>query len=242
MLKKIGRPSYQRKSYPKKNTTTEVPITEPRSRNSSIISSAPTIRSALPRTSYYNRSRNNRNNVSSSTTSTTESTEEIISEKDIAQNKKVDTIDMPLIFTLLKNPVNVEEKGKSKEEDKEMFVIAVTSKESQDNGMLKENLLNDVSNTAEESENNPIYNTSPTIKYHANYKDLDVTISDNEQQLSSTVPPVKNIQTRKYARKRTKTFDQYEDLEAPNPREKGIRKLSEPYSKTTEASTNGVSY
>lgn len=240
LKKSLARSTYQRKSYPKKNVTTESPGNNARSIDNDVTVRPLRGKSSLPRTSYYSRSRKNKNNV---TSTTTESTEEVPEDKNIANKKNEDTADMPLIFTLLKNPINVDASSErsnqqNKEEDKEMFIIAVTSKESQES-----NLMNEVTNTAEESENNPVFNTSPTtVKYHANYKDVNATTLDSkEQALTSTITPVKNIQTRKYGRKRTKAYNSYEDLEAPKPREKGLRKFSDSFSKTTEASTNGVS-
>lgn len=251
LLKKtLGRaPSYQRKNFAHKNITVESgkDINFAKNSNDSSISSSPIARNSLPRTSYYSRLRNNRNEISSTST-TTESMEKTDPDKDISE-KSVDTADMPLIFTLLKNPVNIDSTSETgqknnKGEDKEMFIIAVTSKEAEENSIIKENkIINEVANMVDETENNPVYNTSPTtVKYHANYKDFDATRSDNnEQQFSSTIPPVKNIQTRKYARQRTKTLEQPEDLETPNHRHKGLRKFGDQFSKTTEASTNGVS-
>lgn len=237
----IRPPVYSRKFKGKSTSGVEISSTE--SAKSENVANIPQ-RTVLPRTSYYSRLRNN---VKNETTSTTESFKEATSET--VTKKSEETVDTPLVFALLNNSEDGEAlriDTQPENNDNHMFIISVTSKES------LENNTNEVTNMAEESENMPIVNVSPTIssrldsdkyKYHANYKDQNSTNDIGKEKGSSTVfPPVRNLQTRKYGRNR-KSKDSSSDNTAttPKPRERSIRKFSESFSKTTEASNNGVS-
>lgn len=233
-------PVYSRKF--KGKTSTEASSTE----SVKIENPSFTKKTVLPRTSYYSRLRNN---VKNEVSSTTEAVVEVTPESE--PKTTVESVDAPLVIALLNNSedrktARIDDQPENN--DNLMFLISVTSKES-----LENNTNNDVINTAEESENMPILNVSPSAssrldsdkyKYHATFKDQNSTNDIEKEKGSSTVfPPVRNLQTRKYGRSRVKSKDGKSDVvvTSPKPRERSIRKFSESFSKTTEASTNGVS-
>lgn len=236
-------PVYSRKFKGTPASSTETSSTESAKIENSVNIPQKTV---LPRTSYYSRLRSN---IKNDGTSTTESFNEENPEP--ASKKTEGTVETPLVFALLNHSedgeaVRIDSQPENKNND--LFFISVTSKES-----LENNTNNEVTDMAEESENMPIVNVSPTIssridtdkyKYHANFKDQNSTNDVEKGKWSSTVfPPVRNLQTRKYGRNRNKSKDGKEDVQvtSPKPRERSIRKFSESFSKTTEASTNGVS-
>ncbi|KAF9413410.1 hypothetical protein HW555_008347 [Spodoptera exigua] len=232
-------PVYSRKL--KGKTSTEASSTE----TVKIENPSFTKKMVLPRTSYYSRLRNN---VKNELSSTTEAVVEITPES--VPTTTSETVDVPLVIALLNNSEDRKTAridAQPENNDNHMFLISVTSKESTEN-----NTNNDIINTAEESENMPILNVSPTAssrldsdkyRYHANYKDQNSTNDlDKEKGSSTVIPPVRNLQTRKYGRSRVKSKDGKSDVAvtSPKPRERSIRKFSESFSKTTEASTNGI--
>lgn len=200
----------------------------------------------LPKTSYYSRLRKNLNK---NITSPTESGNEPVVEP--VQNKVEDTADMPLIFTLLKKSndsfINSEQPKEVNTEGKNDVLITNNSKESQEN-----NTINEVSIVAEDSESMAMGTAPPTIsarmdsdryKFHANYKDENPSSNESKQRVSTSITSsVRNIQTRKFGRKRVKSKNAVNvESSTTIPRDRNIRKYSESYSKTTEASNNGVS-
>lgn len=205
-------------------------------------------KTSLPKTSYYSRLRNkSRNDLS---TSTTEAVTVVPEVEKPAESKAEDSVDMPLIFSLLKSPnptesenetsINGVKKQKEPVKGKKMFIIAVTSKESQE-----QSTENEVSSRSEETVNIVTSDEIMATKYHATYKSHaagNVSESKDSVPLEAT-PVIRNIQTRKYSRQRTATANSNE--EAPEvtrkPRERYLTKFSDTYSKTTEPSTNGVS-
>lgn len=124
----------------------------------------------------------------------------------------------------------------------DMFLITVNSKES-----AEQNIANDVISAPEESENKPIIEDfATTAKYHAIYKDPETNnkLDNTEYVTVSTTPAVRNIKTVKSSRTRVKSYDIDEETAkviTPRTRDRSSRKYSESFSKTTEASTNGVS-
>ncbi|XP_013161694.1 PREDICTED: mucin-17-like isoform X3 [Papilio xuthus] len=190
----------------------------------------------LPRTSYYSRLRNNAKNG----ITTTESPNTDINNPFKVDKKTENTAEMPLIYTMVNKPTKtVSEESKS--DTKDEFLLAVSSKESQEN-----NLENELVTNAEESENMPVINVfSTTQKYHANYKDqsLGSDRQKNEYVVTAATPAIRNIQTRKYTRKIFKSKEKVESTSI-NPvsksKERALRKYSDTFSKTTEASTNGI--
>ncbi|XP_068627897.1 serine-rich adhesin for platelets-like [Battus philenor] len=194
----------------------------------------------LPRTSYYARLRKNlKNDV------TTDKIITVTAETSIADKKVENTADMPLIYTLLsrpaKNIITKTAKEEIKGNDKDEFLIAVSSKDSQEN-----NVDNEIVNNAEESENKPVVNVySTTQKYHANYK-VQTLLNETTKKdfvANAATPSIRNIQTRKYGRKLIRSKDRAEST-SQNPvtksNERTLRKYSDTFSKTTEASTNGI--
>ncbi|KPI91103.1 hypothetical protein RR46_14607 [Papilio xuthus] len=190
----------------------------------------------LPRTSYYSRLRNNAKNG----ITTTEYPNTDINDPFKVDKKTENTAEMPLIYTMVNKPTKtVSEESKSNAKDE--FLLAVSSKESQEN-----NLENELVTNAEESENMPVINVfSTTQKYHANYKDqsLGSDRQKNEYVVTAATPAIRNIQTRKYTRKIFKSKEKVESTSI-NPvsksKERALRKYSDTFSKTTEASTNGI--
>ncbi|CAH2063777.1 unnamed protein product, partial [Iphiclides podalirius] len=164
-----------------------------------------------------------------------------INETPTADKKIENTVEMPLIFTLINKPnknITADNGYEYNQNDhKGEFLIAVSSKESQEN-----KVENEIIAKGEESENKPIINVfATTQKYHSNYKDQNLI--DGEKGSTPATPAIRNIQTRKYSRKITKTKDKVESTSV-NPvtkaKEKTLRKYSDTFSKTTEASNNGI--
>ncbi|CAG4987972.1 unnamed protein product [Parnassius apollo] len=235
----VRSPNYSRISFDKKDIRiTEVATTNDRVKtavNISVVSN----KVKLPRTTYYSRLRNNINNDVTATTVTVP----IVNETKIADKKMETTADMPLIFSLINKPVkNIIPNNLSEEnhvERKEEFLIKVSSKESRES-----NTDNEVVTNAEESENRSVVKVFPTTqKYHANYKDKSIeNDSDRKDYIVTTATPsIRNIQTRKYTRKIGKSKQK---IETSSPlstfKERTLRKYSDTFSKTTEASTNGI--
>lgn len=207
-------------------------------------------RITLPRTSYYSRLRNNKSLTTTTTTTTTEKNEQVT--PDVAQ-KPTEDPDMPLIFTLLKesdqNELVSESliKNSDASESKKPFVITISSTESGESMTA-----NEVFDTTNERENVPVVSVTPTVivkqdaekyKYHANYKDQNPVVAEKVRTSSTTIPPVRNIQSRKYgkARSRKEKIEDSPNATTARSRERNINKYSEAFSKTTEASNNGVS-
>lgn len=245
VLKKpfVRPPFYSRKSKgktePKLVSSTERVISGNRIRKESV---KPFQRPTLPRTSFYTKTRNlkTKNEISSTIDPPKEETTEIIIKK--SEN----VVETPLVFALLNNSEAVRVDTQPENKDNHMFLIAVTSKES-----LENTTSNELSNTAEESENLPVVNVFPAVstkqdsdryKYHSNYKEQKFTNSNNKETSSSIVVPlVRNLQTKKYGRNRAKSVTS-EDVVVTTPKTfRTITKFSESFSKTTEASNNGVS-
>ncbi|XP_013141636.1 PREDICTED: mucin-5AC-like isoform X3 [Papilio polytes] len=227
-----SRPLYSRKKIGNNNNKPADAVTSDNNSNNlrtSVLNNSV----KLPRTSYYSRLRNN-------IKTTTESVNDNINDPFKADKKKENTAEMPLIYTMLNKPTKtVAEEIKSDAKDE--FLLAVSSKESQEN-----NVENDLITNAEESENMPVINVFPTTqKYHANYKDqsLGNERQNNEYVVTAATPAIRNIQTRKYTRKIFKSKERVESSTV-NPvsksKERTLRKYSDTFSKTTEASTNGI--
>lgn len=239
LVKKV-RPAYFSRRN-KTTSSTEANMADSDKNESNVVNN----KSLLPKTSYYSRLRNkSRNEVS---TSTTEAVTEVIEVETPAESKKDYPIDMPLIFSLLKNPsptesesettINGIQEQKEPDKGKKMFIIAVTSKETQE-----QSTENEVSSRSEEIVNKVISDEMLSSKFHATYKNhAAVNVSESKDQ--EVTPAIRNIQTRKYSRQRTATANPNEEASEVTPklRERNLRKFSDTYSKTTEPSTNGVS-
>lgn len=183
----------------------------------------------LPRTSYYSRLRNN---GASSTFSTSPSVQEVTESMAEADKKTENIGDSPLIFT--NNHTNMSEFDKEGSGNHK-FIITVNSKESVENGTD-----NEIISKMEESQSKSVINViTTTQRYHATYKDKnnDADSEEKEKTTVTTVPPIRNIQTRKYSRKLLKR----RDPTTPRSKERNLKKYSDTFSKTTEASSNGVS-
>lgn len=196
-------------------------------------------KASLPRTSYYSRQRNNKVSASS----TEEPLKESNNVADTADRKKEDNADMPLIFTLLK-PTDAPESNKVEnvnqtEKALNTFVLAVTSKESQESSTENEM----TSNTIDKAESTPIVDIYSTPKYHATYT-VPQSINGEEKEIDDTgsLLPIKNIPVRKFGRAKTNARSQSNDVPNDLPtRERGSGKFTDAFSKPTEASTNGAS-
>lgn len=196
-------------------------------------------KASLPRTSYYSRQRNNKVSASS----TEEPLKESNSVADTADRKNEDNADMPLIFTLLK-PTDAPESNKVEnvnqtEKALNTFVLAVTSKESQETSTENEM----TSNTIDKAGSKPIVDIYSTPKYHATYT-VPQSINGEEKEIDDTgsLLPIKNIPARKFGRAKTNARSQSNDVPNDLPtRERGSGKFTDTFSKPTEASTNGAS-
>lgn len=200
---------------------------------------------SLPRTSYYSRLRNSKNTT---TTSTTTEKNEKVSQDTV---HKTDDPDMPLIFTLLKEPDHnnlVSDSLIKHNENQQPFIITISSTES-----VESMTANEVFNALVDINNAPITTETPTIpvgvkegdkhKYHSNYKNQNPVAEEKARLSSTTAAPIRNTQSRKYGKARSRK-DKVEDSANPTTarsRERIIKKYSEASSKTTEASNNGVS-
>ncbi|CAK1578035.1 unnamed protein product [Parnassius mnemosyne] len=232
----VHSPNYSRKRFDKKDIISTDAITTNESVKTSINTSVVNNKIKLPRTNYYSRLRNNIKNDVTATTNTVR----IVNETQIADKKIETTADMPLIFSLINKPVKNTIPNNVSEERKEEFLIAVSSKESREN-----NTDNEVVTNAEQSENKSEINEfSTTQKYHANYKDKSA-VNDSERKdyigTTPTPPSIRNIQTRKYTRKIVKSKERIINSSPFSAtKERTLRKYSDIFSKTTEASTNGI--
>ncbi|XP_053599789.1 mucin-2-like isoform X16 [Plodia interpunctella] len=238
LKKTFVRPTvYYRKSFNRKSSTTER-SSEEKSTNSEVSNLKPKI---VPRTSYYSRFRNNKNKTSS-----VEASKEVINDTISVESKTEDNAEMPLIYTLLnnsaKNNTLVSENQIKDNESKEMFIIAVTSKESQE-----QNIVSETVNAIEENGHKLVISENPTtVKYHAIYKDPDSInrLENVEPTSGSTTPIVRNLQTGRTTRKRTKSYEK--DIDIPNTvtpktREKNIRKYGDSYLKPSEELSSVIS-
>lgn len=230
--KPLNRPSFTRKYSIKGTTSTEVSV------DTEAVTTGPT----LSKTSSYSRFRNFRNDATPKTLSSTESFREVT--QDSAQKKNENSVDSPLIFSLLGNS----DKSSNKVTDVKNNRL-IRKKDSNSKDSL-ENPLNEVSNMAEESENISVINVLPTIlsrmdsdkhKYHANYKDVNPTNAEVTERSSTVIPLVRNLKTRKYSRKRVKARLNNTEATTQQARDRNINKYSEAFSKTTEPTSNGVS-
>lgn len=239
LVKKVRPASFSRRNKTTSNTETSM------ADNDKTESSIEKNKSTLPKTSYYSRLRNKSRNEAS--TSTTEASIEVIKVETTVESKKDNPVDMPLIFSLLKSPtptesetsVNGIQEKKEPGKGKKMFIIAVTSKETQE-----QSTENEVSSRSEEIVNIVSSDEMMNSKFHATYKNhTAVNSSKNKGESQEVTPSIRNIRTRKYSRQRTATANTNEEASeaTPRSRERNLRKFSDTYSKTTEASTNGVS-
>lgn len=241
-LVKKSRPAY----FSRRNKTTssrEANMADNDKNESNILIVTPS-KPSLPKTSYYSRLRNK--SKSDLSTSTTEAVTKVTETEKTSENKMEDSVDMPLIFSLLKSPTPTRNEnetainGIQEQKGKKMFIIAVTSKESQE-----QSTENEVSSRSEEIANKGSSDEMLTSKFHATYKNhaaANVTESKGSEPLEVT-PAIRNIQTRKYSRQHSASAKPDEEMSevTPKPRERYLRKFSDTYSKTTEPSTNGVS-
>lgn len=235
LKKPVIRPSFYSKNLGKNtDTSTEVSVTFSEKKEETIVRK----KVSLPRTSYYSRLRNR-----TETTTTTEAAKEVV-----AQKKTEDSADMPLIFTLFNNSENKElvsdSLKKVEVEVKEPFIISISSTESQENMLVDEI----TSNIAEQSEATP--GVSPTVatkqdtdrqKYHANFKNSNRYVVEDNTRASSTLPPVRNLQRRRQKTRQKEKIEDSPDTTTARSRDRNVRKFSEAFSKTAEASNNGVS-
>ncbi|OWR42843.1 dumpy isoform F [Danaus plexippus plexippus] len=191
-------------------------------------------RQVLPRTSYYSRSRTSTENVASTKEAEVKDDNEVL----FADKKIENTADSPLIYTSKSVPYNdtnnpniLTGKNVSNKLQKP-FIIKVNSKES-----IENSTDNEIINILEEDNKPAASIDSTTQKYHATYND---PVNENKEKgATSSQPPIRNILTRKFSRKAVK---QNEEPSTVNPknRDRNLRKYSDTFSKTTEASSNGI--
>ncbi|XP_041973428.1 serine-rich adhesin for platelets-like [Aricia agestis] len=235
-LKKPNRNSIYARRNTVSNTSTEklLPSTaESREIKKPVIAFKP--KQVLPRTSYYSRSRN----YTKKTTTTTEANTPTVNIA-IADKKMEDTADAPIIFTYLsrsKSPelVDVDVFEPTSERTKEPFIIKVSSTESSESTTEKKIVSEDLKTLQFDNI------STTTQKYHATYKDRQANNSVENNSKHTVVPPIRNIQTRKYSRKNGKLRKNEESVTlSPRSKERSLRKYSDTYSKTTESSSNGI--
>ncbi|CAG9562933.1 unnamed protein product [Danaus chrysippus] len=191
-------------------------------------------RQVLPRTAYYSRSRTSPETVAITTEGEVKDDNEVL----FADKKIENTADSPLIYTsksvtyndtnnpslLTRNDVN--------NKLQKSFVIKVNSKES-----IENSTDNEIINKLDEDNKPAASVDSTTQKYHATYND---PVNENKEKGATTSqPPIRNILTRKFSRKTAKPKEEQSTV-APKNRDRTLRKYSDTFSKTTEASSNGI--
>lgn len=229
-----NRPSFHSRRFGKTSaTSTEVSVTVSEKKEENIVRK----KISLPRTGYYSRLRNKME-----TTTTTAAPHEQ------SQKKTEDLNHMPLIFTLLNNSESKELVSDSlrKEENevnKEPFIISISSTESQESMVPNELKSNEpeAKNTSFTTSSVASKQEMDKLKYHANYKNLNQIAVEENTQASSTVLPVRNLQRRRQKTRQKEKIDDSLKTTTARSRDKNVRKFTEAFSKTTEASNNGVS-
>ncbi|XP_022124449.2 mucin-3A isoform X6 [Pieris rapae] len=217
---------FSRKNDPVNKNITVIPLNENRKHDRVQSGSNFKARRTLPNTTYYSRLRNNTKLYMTETSYVEKNTETPIADKKVGNSA-----DMPLIFTYLNGPGLSDKLQPSIENT----APVLNSKESQENSTE-----NEIVNKAEESENKLIINTDVTTpKYHANYKEN----MQSEKAITSATPAIRNIKTRKYARKQEKGKDQ--ETNTPSvifkSKDRNVRKYGDTFSKTTESPANSIS-
>ncbi|XP_063530107.1 mucin-2-like isoform X3 [Cydia strobilella] len=246
LLKKTShRPTfYSRRNSSKSDASTTTPSNDESLNIGSALESIAKHKATLSRTSYYSRQRNSKKVLTTSIPSTEEPFKDSNSVIETADRKNADNVDIPLIYTLLKptdvsqneNNLDISQNENNSEKPHKMFVIAVTSNESPESSTENEM----TSNTVEETEVRSVVGSS-TSKYHATYTVPQTTSKVEERDVLSAVPPIRNIPTRKFGRGRVSSRSQNDGVsEEPVTRDRGAGKYTDSYTKTTEASTNGI--
>ncbi|XP_045519076.1 mucin-17-like isoform X4 [Pieris brassicae] len=216
---------FSRKNDPVNKNITVIPLNENRKHDRVQSGSNVKGRRTLPNTRYYSRLRNNTKLYLTETSYLEKNTETPIADKKVGNSA-----DVPLIFTYLNGP-SLSDKLKPTIEN---TAPVLNSKESQENSTE-----NEIVNKAEESENKLIINTDVTTpKYHANYKEN----MQREKVITSATPAIRNIKTRKYARKQEKAKDQGTNTPSVifKSRDRNVRKYGDTFSKTTESPANSI--
>lgn len=227
--KPLARPSYytrRRNSNKSDITTTEqTPVTAGKD------AEIKTLKPSSYRTSYYARLRNNRNN-------TTESPKKEIT----SQESKEEVSSMkPVLYNSVTNTMNDNNIDNKSEQKNEIFVIAVTSKESQE-----KSFENEVTST-EKDINEMVHYTPTTSRYHSSYKELNTIAPEDEEEeiMVTSGPPIRNLVSRQFGRGRKYENGISEEPNLPTispPSESNLKRISDSYAKTTTPSTNEVSY
>ncbi|CAG9090589.1 unnamed protein product [Plutella xylostella] len=225
--KPLARPSYytrRRNSNKSDITTTEqTPVTAGKD------AEIKTLKPSSYRTSYYARLRNNRNN-------TTESPKKEIT----SQESKEEVSSMkPVLYNSVTNTMNDNNIDNKSEQKNEIFVIAVTSKESQE-----KSFENEVTST-EKDINEMVHYTPTTSRYHSSYKDLNTIAPEDEEEeiMVTSGPPIRNLVSRQFGRGRKYENGISEEPNLPTispPSESNLKGISDSYAKTTTPSTNEV--
>lgn len=104
---------------------------------------------------------------------------------------------------------------------------------------------NEIINKSEESDNVELIQMMTTPKYHASYKDFDEEFQkDDKPILSSKIPPIRNIQSHKYAGRKqndNELFSNDEVDSTPKSRVTNNPKYIDSFSRQPTTVTNGVS-
>ncbi|CAF4949443.1 unnamed protein product [Pieris macdunnoughi] len=217
---------FSRKNDPLNKNITVIPLNENRKHDRVQSGNNLKARRTLPSTTYYSRLRNNTKLYLTETSYIEKNTETPIADKKVGNSA-----DMPLIFTYLNGP-SLSDKLQPTNEN---TAPVLKGKELQENSTE-----NEILNKAEESENKLIINTDVTTpKYHANYKEN----IQSEKAITSATPEIRNIKTRKYARKQEKAKVQGTNTPSVifKSKDRNVRKYGDTFSKTTESPANSIS-
>ncbi|XP_047519556.1 uncharacterized protein LOC125059248 isoform X22 [Pieris napi] len=214
---------FSRKNDPVNKNITVIPLNENRKHDRVQSGNNLKARRTLPSTTYYSRLRNNTKLYLTETSYIEKNTETPIADKKVGNSA-----DMPLIFTYLNGPSLSDKLQPTKAAENTAPVLK--GKEMQENSTE-----NEILNKAEESENKLIINTDITTpKYHANYKEN----IQSEKAITSATPEIRNIKTRKYARKQEKAKVQGTNTPSFKSKDRNVRKYGDTFSKTTESPAN----
>ncbi|XP_047519553.1 mucin-3A-like isoform X19 [Pieris napi] len=217
---------FSRKNDPVNKNITVIPLNENRKHDRVQSGNNLKARRTLPSTTYYSRLRNNTKLYLTETSYIEKNTETPIADKKVGNSA-----DMPLIFTYLNGPSLSDKLQPTKAAENTAPVLK--GKEMQENSTE-----NEILNKAEESENKLIINTDITTpKYHANYKEN----IQSEKAITSATPEIRNIKTRKYARKQEKAKVQGTNTPSFKSKDRNVRKYGDTFSKTTESPANSIS-
>ncbi|KAG7305346.1 hypothetical protein JYU34_009409 [Plutella xylostella] len=145
----------------------------------------------------------------------------------------------PVLYNSVTNTMNDNNIDNKSEQKNEIFVIAVTSKESQE-----KSFENEVTST-EKDINEMVHYTPTTSRYHSSYKDLNTIAPEDEEEeiMVTSGPPIRNLVSRQFGRGRKYENGISEEPNLPTispPSESNLKRISDSYAKTTTPSTNEV--